>query len=227
MDLPWSKYYSRLTTTWRARQLRRSPILYSGLINECRVWPPVWNGQVSADAHSPLALLVNFNHFFSSCHVAHHQAIWTYHPFIFISLHSKNMKSLEASQVVTLPVPDSSNGPMQSLTKERLRAVGVTQDAFRRRTAGTVENELMENVSTPASLGSKSLNTSGRQSRHVGTALSHAVPKRAELVNASRPMNKLPPELLFQVFDFVGSGPAILPLAQVCRRWRAVALSSP
>ncbi len=137
------------------------------------------------------------------------------------------MKSLEASQVVTLPVPDSSNGPMQSLTKERLRAVGVTQDAFRRRTAGTVENELMENVSTPASLGSKSLNTSGRQSRHVGTALSHAVPKRAELVNASRPMNKLPPELLFQVFDFVGSGPAILPLAQVCRRWRAVALSSP
>ncbi|KAH9036696.1 hypothetical protein EDB84DRAFT_1269016, partial [Lactarius hengduanensis] len=48
-----------------------------------------------------------------------------------------------------------------------------------------------------------------------------------ELVNASRPINRFPPELLFQVFDFVGSGPAILPLAQVCRRWRAVALSSP
>ncbi|KAI9449677.1 hypothetical protein BJY52DRAFT_226969 [Lactarius psammicola] len=129
--------------------------------------------------------------------------------FISISFGSKNMKSLEASHVVTLPVPDSFDGPMQSLTKERLRAVGVTQDAFRRRTAGAVENELMEN------------------SRHVETALSHAVSKRAELVNASRPMNKLPPELLFRVFDFVGSGPAIIPLAQVCRRWRAVALSSP
>ncbi|KAH9061725.1 hypothetical protein EDB83DRAFT_2385442 [Lactarius deliciosus] len=129
--------------------------------------------------------------------------------FISISFDSKNMKSLETSQVVILPVPDSFDGPMQTLTRERLRAVGVTQHGFLRRTAGTVGNELMEN------------------SRHVETALSHAVPRRAELVNASRPMNKFPPELLFQVFDFVGSGPAILPLAQVCRRWRAVALSSP
>jgi hypothetical protein len=57
----------------------------------------------------------------------------------------------------------------------------------------------------------------------------HAVPKRTEPVEAChcRPMNKLPPELLFQVFDFVGPGPAILPVAQVCRRWRDVALSSP
>ncbi|KAH9029976.1 hypothetical protein EDB85DRAFT_1964846 [Lactarius pseudohatsudake] len=113
------------------------------------------------------------------------------------------------SQVVILPVPDSFDGPMQTLTRERLRAVGVTQHGFLRRTAGTVENELMENF------------------RHVETALSHAVLRRAELVNASRPINRFPPELLFQVFDFVGSGPAILPLAQVCRRWRAVALSSP
>ena len=39
-------------------------------------------------------------------------------------------------------------------------------------------------------------------------------------------MNKLPPEILLQVFGLVGSGPAILPLAQVCSWWRAIALSS-
>jgi hypothetical protein len=144
--------------------------------------------------------------------------------FISISFGSKNIKSLVTSQVprpvVTLPVPDSFNGPVESLTKEWPRPVGVTQDGFRHRTAGTAENELMEKVSIPANLGFKSLNTS-RQSGHVETALPHAaVPKRAEPENASRPVNKLPPEPLFQVFDFVGPGLAILPLAQVCRRWR-------
>jgi hypothetical protein len=52
----------------------------------------------------------------------------------------------------------------------------------------------------------------------------HAVPKRVEPANAScRPINKISPDVLFQVFDFVlGLGP-ILPLAQVCRRWPDVA----
>jgi hypothetical protein len=136
------------------------------------------------------------------------------------------MESLEASQVVTLPVPLSRDGPMQSLTMERFRAVGVTEDDFQ---GGTAENELIENVSTRASLSFKPLNTSGRQSRHVDTALSHAVAKRTEPMDTYhyQHIDKLPPELLFQVFDFAGPGPAILPLTHVCRRWRAVALSSP
>ena len=136
------------------------------------------------------------------------------------------MKFLEASQVVTLPIPDSLDSPTQSLTKERLRVIGITQDSFQDRIA---ENEPMENVSTPVSLASKSLSTSVRQSRHVlvETTIPHAVPHRVEPVNACQHINKLPHELLFHVFDLVGPGPAILPLAQVCRRWRDVALSSP
>jgi hypothetical protein len=51
----------------------------------------------------------------------------------------------------------------------------------------------------------------------------HAVPKRVEPPKfRMRPINKLSPDVLFQVFDFVGLG-LILPLAQVCRRWRDVA----
>ncbi|KAH9053343.1 hypothetical protein EDB87DRAFT_1690435 [Lactarius vividus] len=107
-----------------------------------------------------------------------------------------------------LPVPDSFDGPMQTLTKERFRAVGVTQHDFLRRTAGTAENELMEN------------------SRHVETALSHAVPRRAELVNASRPINRFPPELLFQVFDFV-AGRRIILAHLVVRNWGVCAFGSP
>ena len=55
----------------------------------------------------------------------------------------------------------------------------------------------------------------------------HAVPKRAEAVNACQPINEPPHELLFQVSDFAGSGSTILPLAQVRCRWRDVAFSSP
>ena len=77
----------------------------------------------------------------------------------------------------------------------------------------------MEKVSIGFKSSCKSLNTFGLQARPVETALPHE--------NASRPVNKLPPELLFQVFNFVGPGPAILSLAQVCRRWRDVTLSSP
>src|ERR1700761_7329997 len=61
----------------------------------------------------------------------------------------------------------------------------------------------------------------------VETTIPHAVPKRVEPVNACQPVDKLPHELMFQVFDFAGSGSAILPLAQVCNRWRDVAFSSP
>ena len=73
------------------------------------------------------------------------------------------MKPLEASQsqVVTVLLPHS-NGPMQSPTMERLRAVGVTQDNFQRRIAsgGIVENEPIENVSiVRAGLSFKSLTT--------------------------------------------------------------------
>ncbi|KAI0266226.1 hypothetical protein BC834DRAFT_1032827 [Gloeopeniophorella convolvens] len=63
--------------------------------------------------------------------------------------------------------------------------------------------------------------------RNAETALSAAALEFAKLMNACRPMNRFPPEILLQVFEFVGSGPAILPLAQVCRRWRHLALSSP
>ena len=64
---------------------------------------------------------------------------------------------------------------MQSLLmKERLRAGKI---GLKPRTTGTAGNEPMENVSIPVSLGSKSLNTSSRQSRYVETALPHAVPK--------------------------------------------------
>lgn len=101
--------------------------------------------------------------------------------FISISSGSETMKPLRASplvsQVVILPVPDSLRRPdvvAALLMKERLRAGKI---GLQRRTAGTTENELMENVSIPASLGSKSLNTSGRQFRYVETAQPHAVPK--------------------------------------------------
>jgi hypothetical protein len=57
------------------------------------------------------------------------------------------MTSLEVSQAVTRPIPDSLDGSMQLHTKERLWAVGVTQHGFQRR---TTESELIKMVSTPA-----------------------------------------------------------------------------
>ena len=70
------------------------------------------------------------------------------------------MTSLEASKVVTRPIPESLDGSMQLHTKEGLWAVEVTQYGFQRR---TTESELVKMVSTPAGLSFKSLNTPVRQ----------------------------------------------------------------
>ena len=52
----------------------------------------------------------------------------------------------------------------------------------------------MDNLSSPVSLAFKSLNTSIRQSRRelVEAAMPHAVPKRAEPVNACQLINEVP-----------------------------------
>jgi F-box-like len=127
------------------------------------------------------------------------------------------MMSLEVVSI--LPIQEELDVSMSSLTK--VRPVKVTQNGvLDRTTIEIVEIESINNVSISVTLGFTSL-SGHQQARLVETDLSLSV------LNASRPVNKLPPEILFQVFGLVGSGPAILPLAQVCSRWRGIALSSP
>lgn len=136
---------------------------------------PYWltsglNGQVSADTYSPLGLIENFNHFLrvalSFCHVT---------TFWFKEHEFSPGLSGDPSD------PDSFDGPMQSLTKEWLRAVGVTQDGFRRRTAekpreradGKLEGE---RTSQSRFQIIQHLPSSFRRAE---TALLHTVPRRA------------------------------------------------
>lgn len=42
-----------------------------------------------------------------------------------------------------------------------------------------------------------------------------------------RPINRLPPELLVHIFSFLGGGAFVVPAAQVCQRWRDIALDTP
>jgi F-box-like len=148
-------------------------------------------------------------------------------PFAYTSLpvsHFLEMKSLEV--VSTLPIQESFDVSVSSLT--RLLSIKVTQGGFLDGTTRMVEIESMNNVSISVTLRVNITQgcCDGDQPRLVETDLSLSALECAELVNASRPVNKFPPEILLQVFGLVGSGPAILPLAQVCSWWRAIALSS-
>ncbi|KAI0289246.1 hypothetical protein B0F90DRAFT_1672547 [Multifurca ochricompacta] len=126
------------------------------------------------------------------------------------------MKSLKTIEAIILSNPDDSN-----LTLTEARSESITQDGF-----------LEENV-----VGKESVEKNYYRNRNVKTGLSLSVPVLdcTELTNANanattnafRPVNRLPPEILFEVFNLVGSGSAILPIDQVCQKWRDVALYSP
>ncbi|TFY81470.1 hypothetical protein EWM64_g2546 [Hericium alpestre] len=70
-------------------------------------------------------------------------------------------------------------------------------------------------------------NTLYAEATEVEAALQKAVQDFSKVVNAYRPFNRLPYDVLVRVFELAGRGTPMLKIARVCRWWRQVALDTP
>ncbi|KAI0264251.1 hypothetical protein BC834DRAFT_277343 [Gloeopeniophorella convolvens] len=61
----------------------------------------------------------------------------------------------------------------------------------------------------------------------VQTLLSVSLREISALGNYMRPINHLPPEILAHIFGLFESAALVIPVSQVCQRWRGVALNTP